>query len=284
MLGDSVFWGEGLKTEHKSWYQVKLWIEKNTGRQVVEKIEAHSGAVVEGGSVDERLTATDGEVNVALPTVHGEIDQALQQYGDGSKVDLVLMTGCVNDIGMQNLLNASGNDEIIHLTEAKCGPPMEKLLQKITTSFPNADVIVAGYYLFFSEKTRNDFVLRGLAKMFLKTNPAAAKLTRKESFDKLIDNSKSWHQASNKTLGDVVQKANAGPKGRSSQKQVMFTSIQFAPEYSFGAHGTKLWGFDRSPLRMMLLLLSFGKILLPTNDEVRGQRSASCKEVFTSKK
>src|SRR2546422_185376 len=28
VLGDSVLWSEGLKAEHKSWYQVKIWIEK----------------------------------------------------------------------------------------------------------------------------------------------------------------------------------------------------------------------------------------------------------------
>ncbi|HJP90337.1 MAG TPA: SGNH/GDSL hydrolase family protein [Pyrinomonadaceae bacterium] len=280
VLGDSVLWGEGLKTEHKSWYHVKLWIERTTGRSVIEKIEAHSGAVVEDESADKGLTTTDGEVNIAQPTIWNEIDRALQHYGDGSKVDLVLVTGCVNDIGLPNLLNASGDAEITQLTEAKCGAPMQRLLQKIMISFPNADVIVTGYYLSFSEKTRNDFVLRALARRFLKTDPAAAKLTRKESFDKLIANSKAWHQASNKTLGAAVDWANAELKSQGSHKQVMFTDVQFAPEHAFGTHETRLWGFDRSPLRMMLVLLSFGKILLPSNDEVRGQRSASCKEVF----
>jgi lysophospholipase L1-like esterase len=280
VLGDSVLWGEGLRTEHKSWYQVKLWIEKNTKRPVIETVEAHSGAVVDGRAVDEKLTAGDGEVDVALPSVLNQVDRALQHYGDGSKVDLVLVTGCVNDIGVQNLLNASSSTEIIELTESKCGPPMEGLLQKITTSFPNADVIVTGYYLFFSDKTGNDFILRALARKFLKSNPAAAKLTKKESFDRLIANSKVWHQSSNKRLAEVVEKANAELQSRGGNKRVMFANIQFAPEYSFGTKETRLWGFDRSIFRMMLVLLSFGKILLPSNDEVRGQRNASCKEVF----
>jgi len=42
VLGDSILWGEGLKTEHKSWHQVKTWLEANTGRSVIERIEAHS--------------------------------------------------------------------------------------------------------------------------------------------------------------------------------------------------------------------------------------------------
>jgi lysophospholipase L1-like esterase len=280
VLGDSVLWGEGLKTEHKSWYRVKRWIEENTGRPVIEKIEAHAGAIVEGDSIDNGLTTTDGEVNVALPTIRNEVDRALQHYRDGSKVDLVLVTGCVNDIGLANLLNASGSAEITQLTEAKCSAPMQRLLQKIMISFPNADVIVTGYYLLFSEKTRNDSVLRALARRFFKTDPAAAKLTRKESFNRLIDNSRAWHQASNKTLGEAVEWANAELKSRGSHKQVMFTDVQFAPEYAFGTRGTRLWGFDRSLFRMVLVFLSFGKILLPANDDVRGQRNASCKAVF----
>ena len=35
VLGDSILWGEGLKAKHKSWYQVKVWLEKTTGRPVV---------------------------------------------------------------------------------------------------------------------------------------------------------------------------------------------------------------------------------------------------------
>src|SRR5882724_8855229 len=51
VLGDFVLWGEGLRPEHKSWYRVKSWLESNTGRVVVERIEAHSGAVIELGSI-----------------------------------------------------------------------------------------------------------------------------------------------------------------------------------------------------------------------------------------
>jgi hypothetical protein len=32
VLGDSILWGEGVKTDHKSWYLVKTWLEANTGR------------------------------------------------------------------------------------------------------------------------------------------------------------------------------------------------------------------------------------------------------------
>jgi hypothetical protein len=60
----------------------------------------------------------------------------------------------------------------------------------------------------------------------------------------------------------------------------MFARIEFPPEYSFAARRTRLWGLNRSPFRMVLVILSFGKILLPSNDEVRRQRVASCDEVY----
>jgi len=278
VLGDSILWGQGLKADHKSWYQVKIWLEKNTGRPVSEKIEAHSGAVLERGSTTDRLSATNPEVNVALPTVNDEIDAALRFYPDGSRIDLVLLSGCGNDVGVQNLLNASGSEEIDRMTEMRCGPPMERLLRRITTSFPTAQVIVTGYYPFFSEQTRNDFILKALARRFFKTNPGAPKMSSKEVLERLTANSKEWYQASNKRLAEAVRKVNAELGG--ARQRVTFAKIEFPPDYSFAAKGTRLWGFNRSPFRLMLVVLSFGKILLPSNDEVRRQRTASCNEVF----
>ena len=61
---------------------------------------------------------------------------------------------------------------------------------------------------------------------------------------------------------------------------MMFAKIEFPPDYSFAARRTRLWGLNRSPFRMALVLLSFGRILLPSDDEVRRQRTASCHELF----
>jgi len=278
VLGDSILWGEGLKTEHKSWYRVKTWLEANTGRVVVERIEAHAGAVIESGSVDDSRTATNGDVNVALPTVNEELDNVIRFYSDRSAVDLVLISACGNDVGAQNLLNASGSEEVDRMTRAKCGPPMEKLLRKIATSFPAAQVIVIGYYPFFSEKTRNDFILKALARRFFKTTPGAARLGRKEVLEQLTANSRAWYDASNRTLAEATRKI--GSEFGHDRQRIMFAKIEFPSGYSFATKGTRLWGFDRSPFKMMLVLLSFGRIILPPNDEVRSLRHASCDEVF----
>jgi hypothetical protein len=137
-------------------------------------------------------------------------------------------------------------------------------------------VIVVGYYPFFSENTRNDFVTRALARRLLKTNPGAEKLGARQVFERLAANSKEWYRASNNSLDESVRKINA----ELSTQRVSFAKIEFPPEYSFAAKETRLWGFNRSPFRMMLVLLSLGNIQLPTNDEMRGQRKVSCDQVY----
>lgn len=141
VIGDSILWGQGLKTEHKSWYRVKLWLQENTGRKVIERVEAHSGAVIERTSATNNLTSDNREVNLALLTLHEELDQALKEYPDPSQVDFVLVSGCGNDVGALNLLNAVSTAEVETMTNSKCGEPVENLLRRILTSFPKAFVI-----------------------------------------------------------------------------------------------------------------------------------------------
>jgi hypothetical protein len=178
-------------------------------------------------------------------------------------------------------LNAANTTEEIRLlTEAKCGPPMEKLLRRITSSFPSAYVIVAGYYPFVSEKTHNDIFMRGLTKRFYKALPDAAQLSQEVMFKRMVANSDQWYRSSNKGLDQAVKTVNAELGVPKSEERVRFAKIHLLPEHSFRAPKTQLWNFESSPVRKLLAILSFGRILLRTNDEVRKQRAASCKEFW----
>lgn len=224
------------------------------------------------------MSASNPEVNVARPTVHDQVDAALKHYPDPAAVEIILLSACGNDVGVENLLNAAKVEEIDDMAAKKCGAPMERLLRRIAVSFPSSTIIVVGYYPFFSEKTRNDFVLKGLTKRFVKAVPGAPRLSSKETLVRLTENSRNWYLASNKTLAEVVLKINGETGG--SAPRITFAKIDFPPAYSFAAPDTRLWGFNRSPFRMLMLFLSFGKMVLPANDEVRRQRTASCNEVF----
>src|SRR2546426_2732831 len=100
VLGDSITWGQGLKDEHKTWYLVKTWLEATGGRQVRERIEAHSGAVIGsmGDTGGNPVPPLDGEIKRGLPSVNDQIENALRAYSDPGQVDFVIVDGCINDL------------------------------------------------------------------------------------------------------------------------------------------------------------------------------------------
>jgi hypothetical protein len=157
---------------------------------------------------------------------------------------------------------------------------MQSLLRKVITSFPAAYVIVTGYYPFISEQTRNDIFMKALTKKFFTAAPGATELTRETTFKRIIANSEQWYRSSNASLSEAVRTVNAELGAQTSPRRVMFAEIHFLPEHSFRAPRTKLWDFENSPLRKLLVFLSLGKVLLRTNDEVRNQRAASCKQFW----
>jgi hypothetical protein len=101
-------------------------------------------------------------------------------------------------------------------------------------------------------------------------------MSSREVFERLKVNSSQWHQTSNIKLADAARSIDP----EMGRERVMFVEILFPPVYSFAAPNTHVWGFNRSPFRMALLFLSLGRVLLPSNDEVRKERTASCNEVY----
>src|SRR5256886_6271918 len=252
VLGDSILWGQGLKEEHKAWHQVKSWLERTTGREVRENIEAHSGAIIgsAGDQTDNSTVWLDGEINRAVPTVNEQISYALRSYADRSQVDLVLVDGCINDIDARRLLNASNTPAgIRELAQAKCGVPVEALLEKIAASFPNAHVIITGYYPIISEKTSNDLFMRALGKRLYTPATGTPRISDKELRKRLIAISKEWYDASNEKLASAAKSVDAKLSASGSRQRVLFAEVEFLPDYAFGSHGSRLWGVDASPLR-----------------------------------
>jgi hypothetical protein len=280
VLGDSISWGQGLRDEHKAWYQVKTWLEDSAGRKVRERVEAHSGAVIgsPGDSGENPVPPQDGEVNRGLPSVNHQIDNALRSYADPSQVDLVLVDGCINDVDARRLLNAVNTPEgIRELAQEKCGPPVEAMLTRIMTSFPKAHVIITGYYPIISEKTESDLFMRALVKRFY---TGTAPMKDKQLRARLIEISRVWYQASNQMLAGATKKVDAQSAAKGSRQRALFAEIAFPPEHAFAAPQSYLWGFDASFLRKLLVILTLGRVTLKTNDERRNQRGTSCKETF----
>jgi lysophospholipase L1-like esterase len=286
VLGDSISWGQGLRDEHKASSLVKSWLEQQTGREVRQMIQAHSGAIIGSADLSEDKAARDaaaeldGELSRAYPTINDQIDYALKM-SNAAVIDLVVVNGCINDVDSRRLLNAANTpDHIRELAQAKCGPPVEALLTRITTSFPKAHVVIIGYYPILSQNSANDLFMRALAKRFYTPEAGAPKMNDKALRARLITISREWYETSDQMLSAAARKIDAQLAARGSPQRVLFADPGFREENAFAAKESRLWGFNASWLRKMLVLLTLGRVQLRTNDEQRGHRSDLCKSFF----
>lgn len=289
VLGDSIMWGQGLREEEKFSSRVKCWLQEKIDREVRVHVEAHSGAVISGASSAQPGFATvSGEVNRTSPTINQQLDHAIQFYTENrTGPSLILMNGCINDVGVKNLLAASTSLEDLRAqARTTCGERMQALLQRVRNSFPQAQVLVAGYYPIVSLQTADNAFLRLLVKKLNNQGPEARRMTDKEMRQRLIAISDEWYKTSTASLVDAVMKTNSsgGP-----EPKVSFVEIQFGPEHVFAAPDTLLWNFkfastNVSGFTKVIVLLSFGTAAYKPNDHVREIRVKSCEEAFKKPK
>ena len=287
VLGDSISWGQGLRDDHKAAHLVKAWLEQQTGREVIETMEAHSGAVIgpSESSLDpaarDAALLLDGELSRAYPTINDQIDYALKAFGNPAHVDLVIVNGCINDLDSRRLLNAANTpDNIRELAQQKCGAPVEALLTRVAATFPSAHIVVTGYYPILTEKSANDLFMRALAKRFYSPPANAPKMNDKTLRARLIAISREWYQTSDQMLSTVARKVDGELTAKGSHQRVLFADAGFRSDNAFAAKETRLWSFDASYLRKLLAVFTFGRVQLRSNDELRSYRADLCKTLL----
>ena len=291
VIGDSILWGQGLREQQKSWYRVKCWLQDRTGRVVDVTVKAHSGAIVNRSPGEtQSYSSPNREVNLPFPSINEELDEALKDYGDGAKVDLVLLDGCINDVDVRNLLNASISSDVIReRTNQSCGVAMTQLLRRVVESFPNAHVIVPSYYRIISQDTEDNAFIRLLVKKLARQPAEGRRMTDREMRERLIANSEEFYSISTATLREAVRQVNEELEARSSKQKVLFADIQFWPEHAFSAKDTLLWTFvyastNLSGFRKLLVALTLGTSAYNANDSVRKERIESCKQTYKKPK
>ena len=216
VIGDSIMWGQGLRDDEKFSSRVRCWLQEKTDRDVKLHMEAHSGAVISGSaSAQPAFTSINGEVNMTSPTINDQLDHAVQFYKQSqTSPALILMNGCINDIGVKNLLAASTALEDLR-TQARlnCGEKMQLLLRRVKDSFPQAHVVVTGYYPIVSQQTADNAFLRLLVKKLNNQRPEARNMSDKEMRERLVAISQEWYKTSTANLLDAVTKINGVDSG-----------------------------------------------------------------------
>jgi lysophospholipase L1-like esterase len=145
VIGDSIAWGNGLNKEDKYPYLVADWLEKKLDRPIDVTVYAHSGATISGESGE----AIDQNLNSGSPTL---MDQA-KNIKNKDDVDLILVSGGINDIGISNILDANTPSETIGNLAESIKAPMKDLLTYLLDE-TDAKIIVTGYYPIITEKSK----------------------------------------------------------------------------------------------------------------------------------
>ena len=225
------------------------------------------------------------------PTINEQLDHAIQFYKQAqTSPALILMNGCINDLGVKNLLAASTPLEDVRAqARLNCGEKMQLLLGRVRDGFPKAQIVVTGYYPIVSNQTADNAFLRQLVKKLNNQRPEARRMSDREMRDRLVAISNEWYKTSTASLAEAVMKTNGAAGADPSAPGVMFAEIQFGPEHVFAAPETLLWTFlfastRASGFAKVVVVLSFGTAAYKANDHVRESRIKSCEETYKKPK
>jgi lysophospholipase L1-like esterase len=168
-FGDSVLWGQGLFPHEKVHERVANALRPRLGDTYIHnRLRAHSGAII-GAPDDPRRDPPiegrfGGEVPVPYPTIFQQVEDELGKRPRDTAADLVIVGGGINDVYLFNILNPLDFSLDSRIEEA-FARRMLPLLEIICLRFPNAKVVVTGYYPFFSDASERELIGLALAAL-----------------------------------------------------------------------------------------------------------------------
>lgn len=282
VVGDSHISGQGLREENRFYYLVRDWLEREglgDSRRVNLKVKAHSGARITLHPHDIEVMARYGddpnrawgiEANLSSPSIRAQIDAAKAEYQDPGSVDLIMLSGCITDVLVANTINPFyPKGKVVKRIQRFCNESMFELLKHTTETFPNADIVVVGYYPIVTTKGDINEFYRYFFKVvdfpsaleFVFTNPVSklfVKLLRK----KVVARSRLWLKESNRELRSAIARANA----RLDRPRIQFVEGPVKEENAFATKDTMLWGMTKKRL---------------PNDETYESRKETCVRAFS---
>jgi lysophospholipase L1-like esterase len=242
VLGDSVMWGQGLKDEHKFSYLVRDWLcqkrsrlgscQGQSNQNVQLHVEAHSGATIfKDQDKDDSFPTYPGEVNYSNPTIPAQVGLAVDYYQRQSiplqNVDLILVNGGINDLGAGRLIIPKlFARSIEHEADDFCRVKMLRLLKDLARTFPNARIVVPGYFPLVSEMTPWQAVIDVLKMAFPQHEEKVEKLRKADEAGQaaqtlgissslphpvrafLAKVSQNWVSASNEAMSRAITELN----------------------------------------------------------------------------
>jgi hypothetical protein len=281
VVGDSHIAGQGLRDQNKFYNLVRDWLASpasGLGRNVNLKVKAHGGSRLDlhADELAKMQKAGDDitkyhywEANISQPSIRMQIDDARREYTSGDDVDLVMMSGCITDVLVGNIINPFVSEKHLRSDIARyCGEWMQKTLEHIAATFPRAEIVVVGYFPIAAKKAD----LKKIIPYFLRiisfprclqclfTNPVTRQAF-KPLRNKIGKRSAIWLADSNAAITAAVERVN----GKLGRPRVHFVRSPITADRAYGGKDPLLWevGRDQRP-----------------NDETYEVRRVECKKVF----
>lgn len=285
VVGDSIISGQGLREKNKSYYLVKQWLEREIfgeNRKVSLKVKAHSGARISlhEDELENLIKAEDDinkfynrEINLSFPSIEAQIDVARKEYESAESVNLILLSGGITDVAVANLINPFFKQEKLRASVHKyCNEAMQRLLEHATKTFPNASVVVLGYFPMISTKSDVNKISKFFLKVVKFPHPLQIAFTNdlSKQFIKIIRkkmarNSRIWVAESNRQICEAIAKVNA----KFDQPKIFFVKTPITEENCYATKNSLLWQTDEDNL---------------PNDEMYNERKIECRKAFSELK
>ncbi|VVB65019.1 GDSL-like Lipase/Acylhydrolase family protein [uncultured archaeon] len=276
VIGDSIAWGSGLEQKNKYYYRVADWLQKKLKRPVEVTVLAHTGATLAKPKDGEN--AGNKFVNPELSSWDPTLLEQVGNIGNPENVDLVLLSGGINDIDVNTILNPLTDPGEIRTRCMNIEDPLRTVLVRLLENCINSKIIVTSYYPMVSNDTTESALdvfigeLRSLAPN--STEGKGLDLIKnlfggKQILLMMSRNSNIFDNQSRLILAKAVEKANQYSISHFKEKRVVFAPIDFPSNRSYGTNESWLWELTDPRV-------NDGK---PINDERYNFRVSLCKNV-----
>jgi lysophospholipase L1-like esterase len=252
VFGDSIAWGQGLQEHLKFHSLVEQHIrEQRSEIGVYKAVRAHSGATIGRGNEATRAPLV-GEVNTPLPTIRQQVEA---YSGRKDSVKLILLDGGINDFGVSRLLDPRDDTDVVQRVEERVYNRMRDLLATLTgvdqtvpdAYYPNAKIVVTGYYPIVGDRSNFLLVKYMLAYCFGPLAPFAGILDEifgwtDDMFEEIAERCRTFADTANQRLGAAVDETNE----ELWESRVFFANPQFTSLNAVFAPRSYLWGLHLS--------------------------------------
>src|SRR6266851_1624130 len=230
-LGDSIPWGQGLLESDKYDVLMRDALAPSHPEGVSSERTAHSGAVI--GAFGATGIPEVGEVPASRLTI---IEQCDGFVNSPETVDLVLLDGGINDVGVATILNPLALIPPLasRITRA-CHDGMLVLLNKIGVKFskPSCRILVTGYYAIVSSQSDP----AGVHKLLSVHGVAIPEFVEADFLDPVVDRCRQFFANSTAELLRAIADAR-DPRIRFVPSGFTDANAIFVPDTSL------LWGLD----------------------------------------